>query len=199
MCVSELSMKSAKESNDLARRWELGWEQNARLYRLSRISEDEVEEHGGPDGWSVPKPYCSQAWNNNNKKGLDRAVEVIIDWEMFLLYTHAWAKKTVWVLTACVKQETQDWCQHKEMLAVASDTDASPPTLEGLPWVDDPIAVAVEEGGVLLEHAHPAGVAPSRALLVARVHRRHRSREICIPWCQIKLHFLCSVKIYAWE
>lgn len=52
-------------------------------------------------------------------------------------------------------------------------------TLEGLPGVDDAVAVAVEERGVLLEHAHAAGVAPTGPLRVARVHRRESPREIC--------------------
>jgi hypothetical protein len=33
---------------------------------------------------------------------------------------------------------------------------------------------------VLLEHAHAAGVPPLGPLRVARIHRRHGSREICI-------------------
>ena len=53
-------------------------------------------------------------------------------------------------------------------------------SLVGLPGVDDAVVVAVEEGDVLLEHAHAAGVAPLGPLRVARVHRLQSSREICM-------------------
>jgi hypothetical protein len=54
-------------------------------------------------------------------------------------------------------------------------------TLKRLPGVDDAVAVAVEEGGVLLKHGQAAGVAPPGPLRVARVHRRQSPREICKP------------------
>ena len=53
------------------------------------------------------------------------------------------------------------------------------PTLKRLPGVDDAVAVAVEEGGVLLKHGQAAGVASPRPLRVARVHRLQSPREIC--------------------
>jgi len=60
-----------------------------------------------------------------------------------------------------------------------TDQPTVPRTLKRLPWVDDAVAVAVEEGGVLLKHAHAAGVAPLGPLRVARIHRLQSSREIC--------------------
>jgi hypothetical protein len=54
-------------------------------------------------------------------------------------------------------------------------------TAVSLPWIDDAVVVAVEEGGVLLQHAHVVVVAVivRRPLRVVDVRSRQSSRQIC--------------------
>jgi hypothetical protein len=65
-------------------------------------------------------------------------------------------------------------------------------TLVGLPWIYDAVVVAVEEGGVLLHHAHVVVpvVVVRRAVRVVDVRCRQSSRQVCTVRRQI---FILSI------
>lgn len=127
-------------------------------YRLSGITEEEVDQYRAREWYREATSYCSQAWKPRRQKH-------------HLYYTTS----DCWISHSFLSSGSTD------PISLMTDQSTMARTLKRLPGVDDAVAVAVEEGGVLLKHAHAAGVAPLGSLRVARVHRLESSREICEP------------------
>ena len=167
-------------------------ERSTERYRLSGITHDEVDEEPQNEGCKEPTPYCSHAWKSWRQSKLkdpcncnSRIDEIIFSCRSITNLLPP-AEKTI-LLCMRLCSAAHRLYQHENMHVMSfgwfdrSGGGHGSPTFESLPGVDDAVAVAVEEGHVLLKHAHAAGVAPLGPLRVARVHRLESSREICEP------------------